>query len=166
MDPIRQAGPADAPRIAALFERVKVAMHAAGLTHWDAAYPGMPEIARDVAAGTAFVLGDEPLLAAMTLDRHAPPEYAAVAWRAPLDASLYVHRLAVDPALRRQGLARRMMAFAEARARGLGLAAVKLDAYRDNPGASGLYPALGYTHTGEVRYPPHPAPFLTFELLL
>ncbi|MEZ4315878.1 MAG: GNAT family N-acetyltransferase [Myxococcota bacterium] len=168
MDGIRQARPGDRASIEALIARVKVAMAAAGLTHWDDAYPGTAEVRRDLSAGTAFVLDhdDGSVCAVMTLDRNPPPEYADVVWGAPMRRSLFVHRLAVCPAMRRQGLARRMMSFAEHHARGLGLMALKLDAYRDNPGASRLYPALGYAHTGQVWYPPHPAPFLTFERIL
>lgn len=164
---VRWAGREDERAVLALLGRVVAHMNAHGLTHWDASYPGPDVVRADLDAGTLCIRsdGDGPIAMA-TLDRRAPPEYAGVTWRVPLDRSLYVHRLGVDPAYVRRGIAREMMGHAERVARELGLGAVKLDAYAENPGASGLYPALGYVCTGHVRYPPHPAPFLTFEHVL
>jgi ribosomal protein S18 acetylase RimI-like enzyme len=164
---IRVARADEIDALMTLYDRVVEAMNARGLTHWDAFYPARSHVLADLRAGSVRVMCDgAERIAAATFDRLAPAEYAAVRWEVPLDRSLFVHRLAVDPARLRTGVARAMMAAAADEARERGLSAVKLDAYRDNPGASGLYPALGYTLTGQVTYPPHPAPFLTFELTL
>lgn len=164
---VRWAERGDERAVLGLLGRVVAHMNAHGLTHWDASYPGPDVVRADLDAGTLLLRsdGDGPIAMA-TLDRRAPPEYVGLPWAIPLDRSLFVHRLGVDPAQTRRGLAREMMAHAERIAREQGLGAVKLDAYADNPGASGLYPALGYVRTGNVRYPPHPAPFVTFERVL
>jgi GNAT superfamily N-acetyltransferase len=69
----------------------------------------------------------------------------------PPGSSLYVDALAVDPAVRRQGAARALLAAAEERARSLGLPAVALDTTLDNRPARSLYLSAGYD---EVAYKP------------
>jgi ribosomal protein S18 acetylase RimI-like enzyme len=59
-----------------------------------------------------------------------------------LDA--YVGELAVKPGLERRGIATRLMAAAESRAAGRGLAFLTLETGAANQPARGLYAALGY----------------------
>ena len=60
---------------------------------------------------------------------------------------LFVDVVAIHPERQRQGLARRLMAFAEAEARRLRLAEVRLYTHEVMAGALALYPALGYQET-------------------
>jgi ribosomal protein S18 acetylase RimI-like enzyme len=57
---------------------------------------------------------------------------------------LFVDVVAVRPERQRQGLGRRLMAFAAGEARRLGLAEVRLYTHEVMTGALALYPALGY----------------------
>lgn len=61
-----------------------------------------------------------------------------------------VRRLHVDPATRRQGLGRRLMLDVEARARHMGLTALRLDTRNDLVESQRLYESLGY-----LEAPPH-----------
>ncbi len=60
---------------------------------------------------------------------------------------LFVDVVAVRPERQRQGLGRRLMAFAAAEARRLRLAEVQLYTHEVMTGALALYPALGYHET-------------------
>ncbi len=60
---------------------------------------------------------------------------------------LFVDVVAVHPERQRQGVGRRLMAFAAAEARRLGLAEVRLYTHQVMSGALALYPALGYHET-------------------
>jgi len=56
----------------------------------------------------------------------------------------WVNYLAVDPAHRRSGIARALMAAAEAHLRALGAPKVNLQVRRSNAGVVAFYEALGY----------------------
>jgi ribosomal protein S18 acetylase RimI-like enzyme len=58
----------------------------------------------------------------------------------------------VDPDFQGQGIARRMMRFAEGAARNLGCGVMRLDAFALNPQALRLYRSLEYRDAGEVRF--------------
>jgi ribosomal protein S18 acetylase RimI-like enzyme len=67
----------------------------------------------------------------------------------PREHSLYIDALATDPAFRRRGAARALLAEAEREARAHGLPAVSLDTTLTNEGARALYASAGYD---EVAY--------------
>jgi ribosomal protein S18 acetylase RimI-like enzyme len=69
----------------------------------------------------------------------------------PPQATLYVDALAVEHSARRRGVARALLAHAEADARRRGLPAVALDTSLDNKPARALYLDAGYD---EVAYRP------------
>jgi ribosomal protein S18 acetylase RimI-like enzyme len=81
------------------------------------------------------------LRAAEQVSPHPPPR------------TLYVDALAVDPAFRRRGVARRLLARAEHRAAEAGLEGVSLDTGLQNAPARALYEAAGY-HERELRRAP------------
>jgi len=60
----------------------------------------------------------------------------------------HLHSLAVDPAARRGGLGRRLIAAAEAAARERGARHMQLELREDNGAAEALYASLGYRHHG------------------
>ena len=64
----------------------------------------------------------------------------------------WINRLAVAPAYRRQGIARRLVGEVESRLEALGLdvTAALIESY--NQESLGLFKALGYRHTPEVDY--------------
>lgn len=80
---------------------------------------------------------------------------ACVALKTALPGTGEVKRLWVAPAARGQGLARRMMAAIESRARDLGMHRLRLDTNEHLPEAVALYRALGW---GAARpFTPFPA---------
>lgn len=60
----------------------------------------------------------------------------------------HLQSLAVDPAARRQGLARALIAAAEAAAQTFGARHMQLELREDNGAAEALYASLGYRHHG------------------
>lgn len=82
--------------------------------------------------------------------------------RPPADA-WYVDALAVAPEARHQGIARRLLADAEERAREVGAPAVALDTTIENAAARGLYVSAGFTPGPELRASPRAAALLGIE---
>jgi GNAT superfamily N-acetyltransferase len=72
--------------------------------------------------------------------------------------------MAVLPAAQGRGWGRRLMIAAEARARGLGFDAIRLDAYQGEAGAGSFYVKCGYAERGRITY--RDTPLIYFEKLL
>jgi ribosomal protein S18 acetylase RimI-like enzyme len=68
----------------------------------------------------------------------------------PEDDALLVENVAVDPDRQGRGLGRRLLAFAEFRARTLGLPAVRLYTNEKMAANIGLYESLGYRETSRA----------------
>lgn len=66
----------------------------------------------------------------------------------PEPGALLVENVAVRPDRQGRGLGRRLMAFAEFRARSLGLSSVRLYTHEKMISNIGLYTSLGYVETG------------------
>ena len=72
-------------------------------------------------------------------------------WNYP-GRALVIHRLTIDPAFHRRGLAGRLMDFAEEFALTQRYDCIRLDAFTRNPAAFGLYDRRGYRKAGVVRF--------------
>lgn len=86
------------------------------------------------------------------LNHDQPPAYTSVAWgiaAAPLQV-ITVNTLAVHPDFMGQGVASRLMDFAEELSRSRHIAAIRLDATTGNAPAIRLYQRLGYRYCGDV----------------
>ncbi len=70
----------------------------------------------------------------------------------PQPETLYLGKLATDPARRREGLARKLFDRAEARARALGLPSITLQTRVDLTENHATFTALGFTRTGESAH--------------
>jgi len=71
----------------------------------------------------------------------------------PKPDGLYLGKLAVEPDLQGQGLGRQMVAFAEARARALGLPQVELETRVELTENHRFYLSLGYAEAGRSAHP-------------
>jgi ribosomal protein S18 acetylase RimI-like enzyme len=160
---IRPLTPEDAGTAMSLYRRVVKAMHAVGFMQWNDSYPNPEYLARDIASGAAYggFLGGR-LAAAGTFDRNQSREYEGMPFEFG-EPYMVVHRLAVDPDMQRQGLARHMMDFAEAFARESGCPAVRLDTCEDNAAALALYENRGYVRRGTCHFPGRTYTFIVME---
>jgi len=77
---------------------------------------------------------------------------------------LYLHDMAVTPAMQRQGIGRRCLEEAKRIAMAWPAEAIRLDAYDAEAGAGPFYAACGYTEAGRVSY--RNTPLIYYELVL
>lgn len=128
-------------------------MLAKGIEQWDEVYPDRSTIERDIAEETLYLAmqagGCRGIIA---LDERQSNEYRAVRWESAGGKMLVVHRLAIDPAAQGQGIASRLMDFAEEHGRRNGYAGIRLDAFAGNPRALRLYNRRGYRMAGAVTF--------------
>ena len=87
-----------------------------------------------------------------------------LAYFTPVQRPSYLHDLAVDPDLQRQGIGRLLLAHAVAFARDVPSDSIRLDAYDAPAGAADFYAAFGFQNRGRKTY--RTVPLVYFELLL
>jgi GNAT superfamily N-acetyltransferase len=136
-----------------LIRRCIADMTARGIDQWDEIYPNADTVLADIRAQTLYVasLDAAALVGVFTLDTTEDPRWSVAEWTirgVPLGV---VHRLMVDPPYQGRGVARTLMAIAESHARSLGLGAIRLDCYSENPQALRLYAGLGYRDAGGAQ---------------
>jgi len=147
------AKPEQTTEIFALFTAAIERMRQNGVEQWDEIYPAFADIQRDVANGELYVAAKAGrILASVTLNGDQSPEYAAGDWKFTGGPVAAVHRLCVHPDTQGKGLGKWMMQTAEDFLRREGFAAVRLDAFVDNPVSNAMYQSLGCRTAGEVRF--------------
>ena len=82
----------------------------------------------------------------------------------PATRPLYLLDMAVDPAVQRQGIGRRLLEESLAVAKALPADSIRLDAYDHAAGAGGFYARCGFKEVGRVTY--HGTPLVYYELIL
>ena len=155
---IKAARPEEASEALRVVRACAKRMLSMGIDQWDALYPDAATLTADALAGNLFIIretgvrgGSGACLGLLTLDENQDPAYANVPWEYADGKILVVHRLSVDPAAQGRGLAKRLMAFAEDKARKEGYEVIRLDAFTQNPAAQGLYANRGYRRAGTIR---------------
>ena len=147
---LRYATLADVPAVLDLIHRIVPAMLAGGNRQWDESYPNARVFEYDVARRQLWIAEVEGQIAGVAaITSEKEPEYAHVGWNFD-EPALVIHRLAVEPAFRGQGIALALMAQAETIARQRGIAVLRTDTSADNVAAQRLFPRLGYSFSGEI----------------
>lgn len=157
--------PADLSAVMALICDCIQDMQDRGIDQWGGHYPTAEIFADDIKAQTLYLARcDSKLVGVIVLTecQDQTPEWQGIRWSFG-EPALIVHRLAVHPTWQRQGIASRLMDFAEARATQKGYVSIRLDAYTGNPAALGLYEKRGYRRVGQVRFPLRSLPGCCFE---
>ncbi|MEW6533322.1 MAG: GNAT family N-acetyltransferase [Thermodesulfobacteriota bacterium] len=150
---IAQATMQDLPAAMDLISACVRHMESQGIFQWDDIYPDREKLQKDIESDSLYVAGDGGRLCGiMALNEYQDPEYSAIEWEYGGGKILVVHRLAVDPLRWRQGIATRLMDFAEQYAEARGYAAIRLDAFLHNPSSVALYDRRGYRNAGIVRF--------------
>jgi ribosomal protein S18 acetylase RimI-like enzyme len=127
-------------------------MESRGIHQWDEVYPDRMTLQKDIEKGHLQVIEvDGQIAGLVSINDEQPPEYQNVPWRYQ-GRVMVIHRLTIHPSYQRQGLATQMMEFAERMAEKQGCQTIRLDAFTENQGATGLYERLGYEKAGTVRF--------------
>jgi ribosomal protein S18 acetylase RimI-like enzyme len=133
---------------------------------WNEHYPTREIISNDIKnreLQAVFEAGK--IIAIIVITEEQEKEYEPVDWLDKEGRFLIVHRLAVHPKNRRQGIAKKLMDDAEEHARKNGYTSIRLDTYSKNPDAIRFYEKRGYRRCGEIYFPHREFPFYCYELI-
>ena len=163
---IRKAVKEDLAEIMEIIKQTVAEMKTYGNTQWDDNYPQEKDFAKDVSNGELYVDERKGEVAGLIcVNQVEPAEYEDLKWSLK-EKAMVVHRLSVNPKLRRMGIASGMMQFADVLARSRGIRYMKTDTYSINPKMNALFLKCGYKLIGEMSFLGKEKPFNVYEKLL
>ncbi len=140
-----------------------------GIYQWNEVYPNSKAFLSDLKkkALWIYICKNHPV-GCVSFYTEMDAEYAQIPWLMPESKHLYVHRLAVHPNYQKRNIARKLMDFAEEKARRWKCESVRLDTFSQNPRNLKFYDTRGYQKTGGILYFPKQSehPFYAMELPL
>ncbi|MBX2826741.1 MAG: GNAT family N-acetyltransferase [Flavobacteriaceae bacterium] len=144
-------------------------MIAEGIYQWNEHYPNPNAFIKDMERQELYVLTDSnnALMGTIVISSFKDEEYDAVEWLTPDGKNYYIHRLAIHPDFQHQGLAKKLMDFAETTIKEMEGVSVRLDTFSKNPRNQRFYEKRGYEKLGDIFFPKQSEhPFHCYELIL
>ncbi len=143
-------------------------MRANGIIQWNEIYPHRSSFIKDVKRGELFVFEFKTaILGCVVISVIMDDEYIPVKWLTQTNANIYIHRLAVHPKNQRQGIAQKLMSFAENYGIKNNKSSIRLDTFSLNKRNQKFYELRGYKRLGDIYYPKQSThPFYCYELIL
>ncbi|MDV3428907.1 MAG: GNAT family N-acetyltransferase [Bacillota bacterium] len=162
---IKKAQKSEADTIMAVITNAVIDMEAEGIHEWDSIYPNIDVIKKDIDEGNLYVYLDEGIIKGiMVLNEFQDEEYKSVKWQQEQGRNLIIHRLCIDPSFKGQGLATKLVKFAEKFGRSNNYQSIRLDAFTKNQHALKLYEKNDYQLRGTVNF--RKGEFCCFEKVL
>lgn len=151
---IRKAEPRDIPRMAKLYDDARTSLRALGIDQWQDGYPNAGTAEADIQAGVAWVLEEdgEVLATAAVYVGHEPTydEIFDGSWEADADTYGIIHRIAVDPAAKKHGLASAIMAHCTALCVQANVSTQRCDTHEGNLPMRRTLEKNGYVYCGVI----------------
>ncbi|URT69428.1 GNAT family N-acetyltransferase [Cytobacillus firmus] len=162
---IRKGTKADLKEIIEIVQKTVSIMESEGNDQWNRTYPRNEDFLADVEAGSLYTAIFEGNVAgSITVDQIQAEEYKNASWRKDEPCFVF-HRLAVDPEIRGEGIASRLIAFAEDHAVNNGILYMRTDTYSLNKKAQRLFEKNGYVKAGTI-FMDRENPFYCYDKLL
>ncbi len=145
----------DLPEIMRIIDEARESINRLGIVQWTDRYPASKHIQHDIEQGWSYVLVDQAgkILATEAVSFDGDPSYETIEghdWQYE-GAYATVHRLAVDPAYRGQGLSALLFAGAEALAVARGIKIVRVDTHEGNVPMKRALERNGYERRGMIH---------------
>lgn len=132
---------------------------------WDELYPAADVFEADIRNGSLYVYGSESIEGFVCIDGNQPTEYEGVNWSSDSPA-LCVHRLAVHPQTRGNGVGGKLMKHAETVALTHGVYNLRTDTFSENTKMNALFAKQGFFKVGEIEFRGLERPFYCYDKLL
>ncbi|MDM5229579.1 GNAT family N-acetyltransferase [Cytobacillus sp. NJ13] len=162
---IRKGTRDDLKKIMDIVQQTVNIMESEGNDQWNRTYPQDQDFLADVEAGNLYTaIYDGKVAGSITVDQTQAKEYINASWRKDEPCFVF-HRLAVDPEIRGEGIASKLIIFAEEHAVSKGILYMRTDTYSLNKKAQRLFEKNGYVNTGTI-YMDRDNPFYCYDKLL
>ena len=147
----------DLKRVCNLYQKVAEDMNTEGLDQWVwGRYPTEQMLLADIRKGVLYLVWEYGQhVACVVVTSEQDPEYLPVNWEFGLKPGL-IHKLAVHPRYRRQGVAGRILDKAELMLREMGCDCLRCDTRSDNQKALSLYDRHALRISGRIRWDDDP----------
>ena len=147
-----------------IYVRCRAKLLAEGIEQWTEEYPNEKVLKKDIDNEDLYgIQKDGKWVGLICINEYQDEEYKMVDWKDKMGKVLVVHRLAVDPVYQREGLAGKLMDFAEKYAQEQAYDSIRLDAYSKNPHTIRFYKKRNYQVRGSVNFAYRVDPFICFE---
>lgn len=165
---IRKANTTDIESILLVTQACARHMISQGIYQWNEHYPNAAAFEKDIERGDLYVLIlDQTIVGTIVISYVMDEVYQPVKWLTSNDKNLYIHRLAVHPDHQGQGLAQKLMDFAENYGRINGYSSIRLDTFSQNKRNQDFYERRGYTPLSSIYFPVKSEhPFYCYERVL
>ncbi|MFD0964351.1 GNAT family N-acetyltransferase [Pseudofulvibacter geojedonensis] len=138
-----------------------------GIYQWNELYPSKEAFENDVDLHQLWVIKDgKRVIGSIVITEVEDEEYHDIEWLTESGNTVYIHRLSIHPSYQGQGLAQRLMSFAESYAKQKKYNSVRLDAFSQNKRNNTFYQKRGYQQLGDIYFPKQSEhPFHCYELV-
>lgn len=132
---------------------------------WDSIYPAMEDFANDISRNESYIgIINGKIAVVYALNKECDEQYQNGAWQYIGDDFNVIHRLCVSHDLQKRGIAHTTLQHIESDSAYLGIKAIRLDVFCENPYALKLYSNNGYHKVGNAHW--RKGEFLLMEKLL
>lgn len=153
----------DIPQIMEIIKKTVEEMKTYNNTQWDENYPQAIDFAQDIEQGDLYVEREDDVIAGFICVNYIEPEeYNDLPW-SKNERCMVVHRMAVNPECRNQGIGSKLMNFAEELATKNDISYLKTDTYSINTKMNSLFKKFDYKIVGEMIFLGKEAPFYCYE---
>jgi GNAT superfamily N-acetyltransferase len=161
---IIQAVTNDLVEVLYLLKECVADMNDKGIKHWNNSFPGSEIMSKAIEAGSLYLYKETELAKGMViLNEEEPEEYKKIDWGTKSEKVLYIKYLAVHPQWQGQGIARKLVAFAEEFAREHGYQVLRTDLYSGLEASGRFSEDLGFTKSGQFHSSFQQAPYLALQ---
>ncbi|WP_434796316.1 GNAT family N-acetyltransferase [Terrisporobacter vanillatitrophus] len=163
---IRKASLNDVNNIMDIIKLTVEEMKTYNNTQWDENYPKAKDFTKDVESGDLYVQDEDGEIKGFICVNYIEPiEYEGLGWGSN-DKAMVIHRMAVNPNHRHQGVGTKLMNFAEQLALENNVVYLKTDTYSINTKMNSLFKKCGYNFVGEMSFLGKEKPFYCYDKLL
>lgn len=150
---IRVANSKDVSRVVEITNACGNHMISQNIFQWDNNYPNKEVFDQDVLVDALYVIENKSeVLGCICISIKIDDVYKNVNWLTPNHKNVYLHRLAIHPDFQGQGLALKLMEYAEEFTVKKKYKSIRLDTFSGNPKNNKFYTLQGYTKLEKIFY--------------
>lgn len=163
---MRKATKRDVIKIMEIIAATVEEMKSYNNTQWDENYPQAENFSKDIEAGDLYVDELEGNIRGFVCVNYIEPsEYDDIEWQSS-EKAMIIHRMAVNPNFRNQGIGFSLLKFSEGLALENGVKYLKTDTYSINDKMNSLFRKFGFQLAGEMDFLGKEKPFYCYDKIV